>query len=707
MKLVIVESPAKARTIVKYLGKDYKVLASVGHIRDLATSGKDNFGVDVDNNFEPDYQVSLKKTKVVSMLEKAVSEADEVYLATDPDREGEAISWHLADTLHLNVDSTKRLEFHEITPYGIKNALNNVRTIDMKLVSSQETRRIVDRIMGFKLSSLLQKKIKSPSAGRVQSAVLKLVVEREKEILNFVSEEYWNIEVEIKKDQQLILAKLIKINNENFKISNEEEVKKVIDKIQDQLQVQRFEKENKMYYSRAPFITSSLQQEMFNKHRITPTKTMKIAQSLYEGVNLGTKTLGLITYMRTDSIRLSPVFINSTKRFIEENYGEQYVGVAKSQGGSNRVQDAHEAIRPTDIKLTPSSIKEFLDAEQFKVYAYIWTRTVASMMKPRIMNITNVDFSSNELLFNAQCSELVFDGYSKIYQEYEDFKVNESFVFAPQEIVERGEIIPTQSFTKPPYRYSEARLIKAMEDLGIGRPSTYAQTMYTIKIRNYVNSVKGYLIPTKIGILTSEKLEEFFSSFINYEYTAKMETELDLIAEGQTSKLEILNGFYDKFIDLVNYADDQMEKVEDEKTGELCPNCSKPLVLKNGPYGEFIGCSDYPTCRYIKKEQSEQEVTDKHCPKCEEGMLVKRKGRYGYFLGCNKYPSCKYMEKFIEGSNESVPIEIGKKKSKKKVTKKKTTKKVISKESDSKKSKKSSKKSTTSKTFKTKKAEIE
>ncbi|MDD6302446.1 MAG: type I DNA topoisomerase [Bacillales bacterium] len=644
MKLVIVESPTKCKTIKKYLGSEYNVMASLGHIRDLSTSGKGGLGVNVLDDFKPTYINSKDKYKVIRDLVDATKKSDEVFLATDPDREGEAISWHLAEVLHLPIKTTKRLEFHEITKPAIKKALENPRTIDMSLVESQETRRIIDRIMGFELSTLLKRKIGSSSGGRVQSVTLKLITEREKEIKAFVPEEYWLIQGNLEKN--------INVKLESYKdqpigtINNEEEADKILNSLPNTFVVSDIAIRTRRTESKPPFTTSTLQQEAFNRHKYSTKKTSSIAQKLYEGIDIGQDTIGLITYMRTDSIRLSPEFVKSANDYILNNYGEQYLGKINTRQGKGLVQDAHEAIRPTSLELTPKSIKQYLTNEQYNLYKLIYYRALASLMSPKLDEVTNVRFDANDYSFIASGVSNIFDGYSKLYESA--FDDNKKDMLLPS--LNKGdelkvvEIDKEQKFTTGPQRYTEARIVKTMEELGIGRPSTYASTISTLYDRKYIIQEKGQIYATEQGIETVDKLCEFFTPFMDTTYTAKMEQNLDSIVEGNDSRLGLLKSFYNEFEPLYEKALVDMEKVEPKQTGELCPRCGNPLVVKKSKYGEFIGCLNYPKCNYIKpKESKPLEILENQlCPKCGS-TLVKRKSKKGEFYACSAYPTCKYI----------------------------------------------------------------
>jgi len=655
-KLVIVESPAKARTIENYLGKEYVVLSSVGHIRDLATTGPGGLGVDVENQFAANYKNATGKSKVIKELKHAAKNADFVYLATDPDREGEAISWHLADVLEVDIDLENRVVFNEITKNAVVDAFKIPRKIDMDLVRSQESRRIVDRIIGFKLSKLLQNKIKSKSAGRVQSVALRLVVIREREIQAFISEEYWNIHGIFGEGTSTFEAELNKFKGKKLEIANEEEAMMHVNALAAPYVIEKIEKKNRKKSPRAPFITSTLQQEASSKLGFNARKTMSTAQKLYEGIRVGGEEVGLITYMRTDSTKLSDVFVGETKDFVGKEFGSKFVGKGTGAGKkSKNAQEAHEAIRPTSVTRTPESIKAYLKPDEFKLYKLIWERAVASLMADATVEATSIDIKSGDYNFRATGQILVFDGYLKVYS-FENTK-NEML---PADLAEGMEIVcqkinPTQHFTQPPARYSEARLIREMEELGIGRPSTYAQTMDTLKARGYVNLEERRFIPTEQGMLTSDKLEEYFSNLINVEYTAKMEDDLDEIARGEKIWHVELKDFYERFIPLVEVANEKMEKIAPKEVGEDCPDCGHPLVVRRGRYGEFVACSNYPACKHIKKDATEGVTEDTgtgvKCPKCDAGEIVMKRSKRGrVFYGCDQYPKCDqaYWDKPID-----------------------------------------------------------
>ena len=638
-KLVIVESPSKSKTIEKYLGKDYKVVSSRGHIRDLATSGKYGFGVDIENKFHPTYEPIKGKKKVITELKSEVKKSDKVFVATDPDREGEAIGWHLKDALELDEEKYERVIFNEITKDVIKNAFKNPRKINDDLVRSQETRRILDRIIGFRLSKLMQSKTGGKSAGRVQSVALKLIVDREREIEAFKEEEYWTIKA-IFNDFEALLEKH---NQKKIEINNELEAKAILDKLSNAFKIESIDKKTKNKQAKRPFITSTLQQEASTKLNFNAKKTMSLAQKLYEGTDIGDETTGLITYMRTDSIRLSNDFIKATFTYIETNYGKDYLGVIKAAKKDDNVQDAHEAIRPTNINNHPDKVKQYLSNDEYKLYRMIYFRALASLMKDAKVDQTSVVLDNNNYQFKATGQTLVFDGYLKVYKDYEQSEDKE---LPPLDKYKSGVLVANsidkeQHFTKPPARYTEAKLIKEMEELGIGRPSTYAKIMDVINERNYVKIIEKKFHPTEIGIETTDKLQSFFKEIINVNYTAEMENSLDEIADGNKVWYQLLEGFYQQFEPIVQNAFDNMEKKQPEFTGEDCPNCGSPLVLKNGKFGEFTACSNYPKCKYIKSEKREQVEVAK-CPECD-GMILERKTRKGkIFYGCSKYPDCKY-----------------------------------------------------------------
>ena len=638
--LVIVESPAKSKTIEKYLGSDYKVVSSKGHIRDLATTGKFGLGVDVENNFKPNYVIIKGKTKDVNALKKEIKESDQVYLATDPDREGETISWHIYDEAKIPDDKYKRVVFNEITKDVVINAINNPGKIDINLVKSGETRRILDRIIGFRLSKLMQRKTGGKSAGRVQSVALKLIVDREREIRNFIPKEYWTIEA----DFSTFKAILEKYHGKEIEIPNEVSADEILEKLSRSFKIESVTEKEKNKSAREVFKTSTLQQLASTKLNFAPSKTMQIAQKLYEGIDLGNETVGLITYMRTDSVRISDSFVAETYNYIKNNYGDDYIGYVKKGKKTENMQDAHEGIRPTSILRTPDAVKAYLSNDEYKLYKLIYIRALASLMKDAKTKATTVILENNGYTFKATGSVLIFDGYLKVYSEYEDNEdvILPDFKNYKSNIIVADKIDKIQHFTKPAARYTESSLIKELESLGIGRPSTYATIVGTIKDRGYVILKDKKFEPTEIGEETTDKLQEFFSGIVNVEYTANMEKDLDEIAENKKDNILVLHEFYNEFEPLVEKAFKEMEKKAPESTGEICPECGGDLVIRKGKYGEFVACSNYPTCKYIKKEIKEVHEICK-CPKCQEGTIIEKKTKKGkIFYGCNNYPKCNY-----------------------------------------------------------------
>ena len=636
--LVIVESPSKSKTIEKYLGKDYKVVSSKGHIRDLTTTGKFGLGVDVDNGFKPNYAPIKGKKSVISELKKLGKESDKIYLASDPDREGEAIAWHLKDAMGLKDDNYDRVVFNEITKDKVLEAFKHPRKIDDRLVKSQETRRILDRIIGFRLSKLMQSKTGGKSAGRVQSVALKLIVDREREIESFVPEEYYTITAFFDDFE----SELFGYKDDNLEIKSLEEKDKIMDSLSKEFVILSIEKKDKNKKAKAPFTTSTLQQEASNKLGFSGKKTMNIAQKLYEGIDIGDETTGLITYMRTDSIRLSDEFIKSCYLYIDKTYGKDYVGYVKTSKKNENVQDAHEGIRPTNINNTPEKLKPYLSNDEYKLYKMIYIRALASLMKDAKMKTTTIILDNNDYKFKTTGSVITFDGYLKIYSDYES---NEDKILPDLEskintVIVSNDIVAEQHFTKPKPRYTEAKLIKELEELGIGRPSTYVKIIDTLKERDYIRLENKKFFPTDMGIITTDKLQEFFSNIINVEYTRDMEEDLDKIADGDKVWNVVLENFYGDFEKLVGEAFKEMKKEAPEETGEKCPECGNPLVIRKGKYGEFVACSNYPECKYIKKEEKKQTEIMK-CPNCD-GMIVEKKTKKGkVFYGCNNFPKCK------------------------------------------------------------------
>lgn len=636
--LVIVESPSKSKTIEKYLGKDYKVVSSKGHIRDLATSGKFGLGVDIENGFSPSYKAISGKSKIITELKKEAKSSEKVYLASDPDREGEAIAWHLKDALKLKNSDYERVVFNEITKDKVLESFTAPRKIDENLVKSQETRRILDRIIGFRLSKLMQSKTGGKSAGRVQSVALKLIVDREREINAFIPEAYYTITGVFDEFE----ASLFRYKDNDLEIKTKEEKNRILKSLSKDFIVESIDKKDKNKKAKYPFTTSTLQQDASNKLNFPGKKTMSIAQKLYEGIDIGEETTGLITYMRTDSIRLSDEFIKSSYAFIEKKYGKDYVGYVKKGKKTENIQDAHEAIRPTNINNTPEKMKPYLKDDEYKLYKMIYTRALASLMKDAKAKTTTIIFDNNDYKFKTTGSIITFDGYLKTYSEYEknDDKALPDLENKINQKITANEIIDEEHFTKPKPRYTEAKLIKELEELGIGRPSTYVKIIDTLKLRDYIKLEDKKFYPTEIGVTTTDKLQEFFSNIINVEYTRDMEEDLDKIAEGEKIWNIVLEEFYKDFEPLVNKAFKDMEKEAPEETGEICPECGNNLVIRKGKYGKFTACSNYPECKYIKKEETKQVEIIK-CPNCE-GTIIERKTRKGkVFYGCNNFPKCK------------------------------------------------------------------
>ncbi len=652
MKLLIVESPSKSKTIEHYLGSDYKVASSLGHIRDLKIKGKGGFGVDVNNNFKPEYSILSEKQETVNELKRLAEEAEHIYLATDPDREGEAISWHLQEVLEQDPSKFSRVVFNEITKTAVLNAIENPRQVNMDLVHSQESRRIIDRIIGFRLSSLLQQKIGSKSAGRVQSVALKLIVDREKEIEAFEKLEYWDLFAFLKKDENVIKTKLVEDLNGKIELHDETTAQKVVDYLQDKdFVVQSVEKKERKKAAKAPFITSTLQQDAGARFKFNAKRTMLVAQKLYEGIDIGEERVGLITYMRTDSVRLSDDFLKEAKKYIVKNYGENYYkGYKVKTKKGQRIQDAHEAIRPTSLDRTPSKMKKYLSNDEFKIYSIIYNRALASNMADTLVEDTDVLLTAGDYKFACGGEVVLFDGFQRLYDEVTG-EEQEVLSGLPEltvgEILSKEEIKSEQKYTNPPYRYTEVRLIKKMEDLGIGRPSTYALTMETLRIRSYVTMDKRSFVPSEQGRLTSEQLDLFFNSIINVKYTAEMENKLDAISEGQAVWYEEIKAFYDQFAPLIENARDNMIKLYPKMTDEFCPDCGLPLFIRRGPFGEFTACSGYPHCKFIKKKPKVEPVRTGHqCPLCKEGELVERinvrgRNKGTLFYACSLFPKCR------------------------------------------------------------------
>ncbi|YCA42577.1 type I DNA topoisomerase [Bacillus sp. JZ8] len=647
--LVIVESPAKAKTIEKYLGKKYKVKASMGHVRDLP---KSQMGIDTEHDYDPKYITIRGKGPVLKELKTAAKKAKKIFLAADPDREGEAIAWHLAHSLGVDTSSDCRVVFNEITKDAIKASFKHPRSINMDLVNSQQARRILDRLVGYNISPLLWKKVKKGlSAGRVQSVAVRLIIEREQEISRFQPEEYWSINANFLKSEKEFQATFTEMDGKKIKLSSKEDVEKVLARLDgNEFSIQKVAKKERKRNPALPFTTSSLQQEAARKLNFRAKKTMMLAQQLYEGIDLGKKegTVGLITYMRTDSTRISETAQTESYEYVKDTFGEEFLSKEKRKEKKNaNTQDAHEAIRPTSILRSPSEIKQYVSRDQHRLYKLIWERFLASQMAPAIMDTMAVDLVNNGVTFRANGSKIKFPGFMKVYVEGNDDKVEEKEKILPDMI--EGEqayskdIEQNQHFTQPPPRYTEARLVKTMEELGIGRPSTYAPTLDTIQRRGYVALDNKRFVPTELGEIVLELILEFFPETIDVEFTAKMETDLDEIEEGKVQWVSVIDEFYRDFEIRLEKAEKEMREVEikDEPAGEDCELCGSPMVFKMGRYGKFMACSNFPDCRNTKPIVKEIGVD---CPKCEDGQVVERKSKKKrLFYGCTNYPSCDFL----------------------------------------------------------------
>ncbi|SDG97520.1 DNA topoisomerase I [Alteribacillus persepolensis] len=646
--LVIVESPAKAKTIGKYLGKKYIVKASMGHVRDLP---KSQTGVDVEHNYAPKYITIRGKGPVLKELKTAAKKVKKIYLAADPDREGEAIAWHLAYSLGIDADSECRVVFNEITKSAIKDAFKDPRPINMDLVDAQQARRVLDRLVGYNISPLLWKKVKKGlSAGRVQSIAVKMIIDREKEIKEFVPKEYWSIDGSFTYNKETFEAKFYGMDGKKRELGSKEEVDEVLSRLKgSEFSIKKVTKKERKRNPVQPFTTSSLQQEAARKLNFRAKKTMMVAQQLYEGVDIGKEgTIGLITYMRTDSTRISNTAKEGAKAYIEEKFGEEYTRKGKrADKQNNNAQDAHEAIRPTSVEKDPKGIKQYLSRDQYRLYKLIWERLVASEMAPAVMDTMSVDLENNGVTFRANGSKIKFPGFMKVYIEGRDDGKKEKEKFLPDlkegETVQKQKLQENQHFTQPPPRYTEARLVKTMEEMGIGRPSTYAPTLDTIQRRNYVALEDKRFIPTELGEIVLELMAEFFPEILDVEFTAKMENDLDYIEEGRQNWIQIIDEFYQGFEKRLKVAEEEMKEVEirDEPVGEDCEKCGSPMVYKMGRYGKFMACSNFPDCRNTKAIVKEIGVK---CPKCKEGNIVERKSKkQRKFYGCDRYPECDFV----------------------------------------------------------------
>ncbi len=648
--LVIVESPAKAKTIGKYLGSKYIVKASMGHIRDLP---KSQTGVEVQNGFEPKYITIRGKGPVLKELRDASKKVSKIYLAADPDREGEAIAWHLAHYLEVDENTACRVVFNEITKQAVKDAFKTPRKINMDLVYAQQARRILDRLVGYKISPLLWKKVKKGlSAGRVQSVTVKLIIDRENEIKAFNPEEYWTLTAQLGIGKNAFSAKFYGRKGEKIELKNEAEVQKILADIAEaDYIVSEVKEKERLRHPSPPFITSSLQQEAARKLNFRASKTMQIAQQLYEGVDLGKEgTVGLITYMRTDSTRLSPTAVEETRAYIADRYGSEYVPEEPrnfNKKNAANAQDAHEAVRPSSVVRHPDEVKSYLSRDQHRLYKLIWERTVACQMSSAVMDTVTVDIAAGDYLFRANGSTVKFPGFMKLYIEGTDEGAPEEDGILPvmkaQEKLHYHGLDPKQHFTQPPPRYTEARLVKTLEELGIGRPSTYAPTLETVQKRGYVAIEDKKFIPTELGELVIQLMEEFFPEILNSEFTAEMEGSLDQIEEGTENWVRVLDEFYQTFEQRLIVAEEEMKEIEikDEVSDEICEKCGSHFVYKMGRFGKFLACSGFPDCRNTKPIVKEVGV---ECSKCHKGQIIERRSKKGrIFYGCNTYPECDYV----------------------------------------------------------------
>ncbi|MDH7601526.1 MAG: type I DNA topoisomerase [Armatimonadota bacterium] len=648
--LVIVESPAKTKTLKNFLGPEYDVQASMGHVRDLP---KSTLGVDIEHDFRPRYVVIPERKEVIQKLQQAAAKAETVYLASDPDREGEAIAWHLCELLKLR--NPRRLRFNEITKTAVLEGLKNSDDIDFNLVNAQQARRVLDRLVGYMLSPLLWRKVKrNLSAGRVQSVAVRLICDREREIEAFVPEEYWTITATLtpRPRRQPFDAKLVQRDDEKVKISNEEEAHSILKELEGaQYVVKSVKKTQKRRNPAPPFITSTLQQEASRKLGFAAKRTMLVAQQLYEGIELGPEgAVGLITYMRTDSTRVAAEAQAEARQYIEETFGKDYLPASARQVTRKGAQDAHEAIRPTSVYRHPDQIKQYLTADQYKLYRLVWQRFVASQMAAAVFDVVTVDISANNFVFRATGSTVRFPGFMRVYIEGKDDTAavaDEEQPPLPEmhegEVLDLIKLLPEQHFTEPPPRYTEATLVKALEEKGIGRPSTYAQIISTIQERKYVELVDKKFRPTELGFIVTDQLVKYFPDIMDVEFTAGVESKLDKVEEGTLDWVELLREFYGPFERDVHAALENMEKVKiaPKESDEICPNCGRKMVIRESRYGEFLGCSGYPECKTTKPLNNSINVK---CPVCGEGDIIERRSRKGrVFYGCSRYPECSFV----------------------------------------------------------------
>ncbi|MFH1533648.1 MAG: type I DNA topoisomerase [Nitrospirota bacterium] len=686
--LVIVESPAKAKTISRFLGKEYKVLASMGHVRDLP---KSKMGIEVDKDFKPSYLISADKKKVIKQLQDEYKKAEHLWLATDEDREGEAIGWHLLKALKVDPKKTdvKRIVFHEITEGAIKKAMKEPRALDMDVVDAQQARRVLDRLVGYELSPLLWKKVRyGLSAGRVQSVAVRFVVDREREIQAFKPDEYWKvIGTFAKEKKETFEAELQRYEGKKILPGNEKEVKKILKEIKGvDYKVSKVEEKQTKRNPAPPFITSTLQQEASRKLGFSVKKTMVLAQQLYEGIDVGSGEHGLITYMRTDSVNLSDVALKAAKKVIEKEYGKEFaLDAPRKFKGRKGAQEAHEAIRPVDIALKPEVVEKYLDKDQFKLYELVWKRTVACQMKEALLNKTAIDIAAGDTgyEFRATGQVIKFPGFMEVYMEGRDSgeeELNEGENLLPKmeegEDVDLDKMETTQHFTKPPARYTEASLVKKLESEGIGRPSTYAPTIHTIIVRNYIEMEAKTLRPTDTAFVVTDLLVKHFADIVDHKFTAEMEDKLDLVEEGKQKWVPMIKEFYGPFHKNIEEKDKSLKKedIVNEESDEICEKCGEKMVIKLGRFGKFLSCSGYPGCKNAKPlegdtpeekkdskelEELKKKLAGKKCDKCGKDMEVKV-GRFGPFLGCSDYPECKNITSIVVFSGVKCPsCEIG------------------------------------------------
>jgi DNA topoisomerase-1 len=655
--LVIVESPTKAKTISKILGKNFEVVSSMGHIIDLPQK---KLGVAIEDGFEPEYVEMPSRKKILSELKKEAKGKDVIYVATDPDREGEAIGWQIKDRVLKN-KNILRVIFHEITPSAVNAAFKNPRDFDLKMIEAQVGRRVLDRIVGYFLSPLLWKKIgRGLSAGRVQSVALRLIVEREKAIQSFTPQEYWEIEAELNKKQEgkTFKAKLEKIEDKKAEIKDQQEADRLTQDINgQQFRVLEVKKSEKRRYAEPPFITSTLQQEAFNKLRFNATKTMIVAQQLYEGIDIGKDSpVGLITYMRTDSPRVAPEAIKEVRNYISNNFGKDYLPETPNVYKVKKLaQEAHEAIRPTLISQAPETLKEFLSHDQYRLYELIYNRFLASQITPARYEATSVDILAGKYLFVASGSTLLFDGFTVVYNKNNEEKEKNIIPeLAKDEILDLVRLLPSQHFTKPPPRFSDSSLVKALEEDGIGRPSTYAPIIQTLVYRDYIRRIKSYFNPTELGFKVCDMLVEYFPKIMDLKFTATMEGELDEIEEGRIDRIKVLEEFYAPFKESLDFAQANIKK-EVVTTDQICDKCGKPMIVKWGRRGKFLSCSGYPECKNSKSITSGVKCPEPGCG----GELIERRSRRGFFYGCSNFPKCKFTSRDLPQEKGSHPQEGG------------------------------------------------